>query len=252
MTKLKAFAVHLGISFIIFLIILAVIIFVWYPPPFFASDGGWQGIRIIAVVDLILGPALTLIVYKQGKPKLFVDMTIIALVQLSALIWGTWVVYSERPVAAIFSEGRFSVLAASNLKSIEYDEEKLQQFDQKSPVWIYSKLPEKIDDAQKVRVRAIRQGIPVYFFPEFYRPLNDSEIIPTFLANQLNLEKWIANNEDYLKIYHAFTEKHKTDMANIAFFVWKARYGKKVIALKTDDLAYVDSLDISLPFEAEL
>ena len=41
---------------VIFIIIGYLILFHWYPDFFFASDGGWQGIRIIAFVDLVLGP----------------------------------------------------------------------------------------------------------------------------------------------------------------------------------------------------
>ncbi|MEJ2399037.1 MAG: hypothetical protein P8Z67_12590, partial [Gammaproteobacteria bacterium] len=101
MTKLKAFASHLGISFLIFLIILYFIIFKWYPFPFFSTDGGWQGIRIIIGVDLVLGPLLTLIVFKPGKPGLKFDLSVIAIMQAGALAWGIWTVHHQRPIAAV-------------------------------------------------------------------------------------------------------------------------------------------------------
>ena len=69
MNRFGAFAVHLGISLIIFIILGYLILFHWYPDFFFTSDGGWQGIRIVAFVDLVLGPVLTLVVFNNKKPK---------------------------------------------------------------------------------------------------------------------------------------------------------------------------------------
>ena len=68
-SKIKAAGIHLAISTIIFLFLAYFIIFEWYPFPYFTADGGWQGIRIIAMIDLILGPFMTLIIFNPGKSK---------------------------------------------------------------------------------------------------------------------------------------------------------------------------------------
>ena len=70
MTRIGAFLIHLGVSFAIFLALASLVVFVWYPDFFFSTDGGWQGMRIIIAVDLVLGPTLTLIVFKPGMPGL--------------------------------------------------------------------------------------------------------------------------------------------------------------------------------------
>lgn len=85
MSRFKAFSIHFAISFAIFLILLYFILFQWYPQPLFSTDGGWRIIRIIVGVDLVLGPLLTLIVFKAGKPGLKFDLTIIAFLQITAL-----------------------------------------------------------------------------------------------------------------------------------------------------------------------
>ncbi|MCW9032447.1 MAG: hypothetical protein OQK58_13220, partial [Gammaproteobacteria bacterium] len=81
MSRFKAFSIHFAISFVIFLILLYFILVQWYPQPLFSTDGGWRVIRIIVGVDLIIGPFLTLIVFKSGKPGLKFDLAMIALVQ---------------------------------------------------------------------------------------------------------------------------------------------------------------------------
>jgi hypothetical protein len=45
------------------------ITYLWYPEFLFKTDGGWNGIRLIAGIDFIIGPTLTLIVYKAGKTR---------------------------------------------------------------------------------------------------------------------------------------------------------------------------------------
>ena len=65
--RIKAFLIHLGISLVILFVLLYLLVFVWYPPPLFAADGGMQGLKIILGVDLVLGPLLTLMVYNPAK-----------------------------------------------------------------------------------------------------------------------------------------------------------------------------------------
>lgn len=78
--RYQAFAIHLGLSFLIFIVLASLIVFYWYPGFLFATDGGWQGIRLIAGVDLVIGPCLTLLLYKRGKPGLKFDMMCVDLI----------------------------------------------------------------------------------------------------------------------------------------------------------------------------
>ena len=75
MSRYRAAAIHLGLSALLFVALAYLVVFVWYPGFFFETDGGWEGIRIIAAVDLVVGPLLTLIVFKAGKPGLRFDLT---------------------------------------------------------------------------------------------------------------------------------------------------------------------------------
>ena len=86
MSRFSAFSIHLGISFLIFLLLAYLVVFQWYPGIFFDNDGGWRGMRIIVAVDLVLGPLLTLVVFKAGKPGLRTDLTLIGLFRLYACV----------------------------------------------------------------------------------------------------------------------------------------------------------------------
>lgn len=68
MSRYLAAFYHLLISLVVFCFLAYLVVFVWYPEFFYSIDGGWEGMRIIIAVDLVLGPTLTLVVFKAGKP----------------------------------------------------------------------------------------------------------------------------------------------------------------------------------------
>ncbi len=115
-SKRRAFLTHLAISAAIVGAVCALIFFFWYPQPYFAIKGAWNVLRVLIGVDLILGPLLTLILFRPGKPRLALDMAIIATIQLSALLYGTTVIYQERPYYAVFAVDRFEVLARRDVE----------------------------------------------------------------------------------------------------------------------------------------
>ena len=87
-TRKQAFLMHLAVSACIFVILSYLILFHWFPEFYFYLDGGDRAIATIFFVDVILGPGLTLLVFKPGKKGLKFDMAIILLMHLSALVWG--------------------------------------------------------------------------------------------------------------------------------------------------------------------
>lgn len=101
--KLRAAFIHIGISVVILFVFLYLILVNWYPEPFFSTDGGWNGIQIMLFVDMVLGPALTFIIFnpRKSRKEILVDLSIIAIVQISALAWGGLTVYKQRPIAVV-------------------------------------------------------------------------------------------------------------------------------------------------------
>ncbi len=117
-TRGVAFAIHLILSLLVFSTLVAMMLLFWFPGDLFFIDGGWQGLKLVAMVDLVLGPALTLILFKPGKPKLVMDMSMIAAIQLSALAYGFYTTHQQRTVAVVFAENTFNTLSAkANLEA---------------------------------------------------------------------------------------------------------------------------------------
>lgn len=112
--RLRFAGVHLLLSAAMVGAIACWMFFVWYPEPFRSLSGGLRLFAILAVVDLMLGPCATLVVSSPGKSsrEWRLDMTLIVMLQLAALGYGSWTVYQARPVYMAFEIDRFRTIHA--------------------------------------------------------------------------------------------------------------------------------------------
>src|SRR5688572_1913520 len=115
MTRWKASSIHLALSALLLSVIAVVLIWRWYPPGLFHMARADTLLMLIGGVDLVLGPLLTLIVFKQGKKSLKFDLTVIALLQVAALVFGLHTVWQSRPVFLVASDTRMTLLYANEI-----------------------------------------------------------------------------------------------------------------------------------------
>lgn len=109
----QAFAIHLGLSILIATAVVGLVVYVWYPQPYFTAMGGDLLLRLIIGVDVVVGPIVTLIIYDPRKPRLKVDLAIVAALQLAALVYGVLVMFEARPAWNVFVKDRFEITAAN-------------------------------------------------------------------------------------------------------------------------------------------
>jgi hypothetical protein len=114
-TRWRAASIHLGLSVVVAAAVLAAIYFYWYPGALFGAAGGRELFLLIALVDVTIGPIITLIVYRQGKKGMRFDLAVIAVLQATALSYGAWVLYESRPVWIVFVKDRFELVRANEV-----------------------------------------------------------------------------------------------------------------------------------------
>jgi len=112
--RLKASGIHLLISVLIALLSALLVFELWYPYPYREISGGRELFLIVIMVDVTLGPLITLIIFNQTKPwkELKWDLAVVVFIQLSALSYGLWTVLAARPVHMVFEYDRFRVVHA--------------------------------------------------------------------------------------------------------------------------------------------
>lgn len=116
--RLRASAIHLGISLSIATLAALLVFGVWYPYPYREISGGRELFLIVVTVDVILGPLITLAVFNRKKPwtELRLDLALVGLIQLCALAYGLWTVAIARPVHLVFEIDRFRVVHAIDVE----------------------------------------------------------------------------------------------------------------------------------------
>ena len=112
---------HLLLSVAIGATVLAAMILVWYPPPFFEAAGGMGLVLLMIGVDVTLGPLLTTAVFDpaKGLGKLKLDLAVIGFLQLAALAYGIHVMYTARPAYLVFAVDRFDLVMANTIPPAE-------------------------------------------------------------------------------------------------------------------------------------
>ncbi|GEM_PF-2117820 len=139
--KLVAAGIHLFISLLIAALILILLFVVWFPSPLM-SLGAMQGVQLILLVDLAIGPLLTLLVFKKGKPSLVFDLSVVAALQVSALAYGLTAIYGQTPSHLVSThEGLYVV---SRYEVANYIDEHGYQVSEdigKSPILYEGRIP---------------------------------------------------------------------------------------------------------------
>jgi hypothetical protein len=174
MTRWKASAIHLVLSIIVLAVIAAVLVWRWYPPGLFHMANADKLLLIIAGVDVVMGPLLTLIVYKQGKKTLRFDLTVIALLQMAAMGYGLHTVWQSRPVYLVAMPDRFNLVFANDLDPADLVEAPASF---RSLPWltvepIAALLPKDRKAQQNLLFLTLDTGKDLHMLPMYYAPFH--------------------------------------------------------------------------------
>jgi hypothetical protein len=177
-TRQRAFVTHLALSALIVGTACALIFLLWYPHPYFQAVGAWSVLRVLILVDVGVGPLLTLIVFKPGKRGLKLDMAVIALVQLAALVYGVTTIYRERPYFTVFAVDRFFVLAQRDVDLAQFAdaqaEGRLGSKPFRAPMLTVATRPADLAGMQKLLDETVFNGKPdIERRPEFWSRYED-------------------------------------------------------------------------------
>ncbi len=170
LSRWKAFGIHLFISVLILIALLAMILFVWFPYDLIFA-GGVGGLKIMMGVDLVLGPLLTLVVFAPGKKGLKLDLALIGFLQIACLSGGLWLVYNERPLVQLLADDGVHLLAASDFKNYQM---KVDDLPSRGPKNVLLDLPENRDSLGTIKFTSeFVDEKPFTFRTDLYIPMNE-------------------------------------------------------------------------------
>ena len=231
--KFRAAAIHLSISAGLFAVFLYLTLAIWYPGHFFSVDGGWEGLQIMAVVDLILGPSPTLIVFNPRKKRreIALDLALIGLFQLGALAWGAAMVYQQRPVAVVEYQGNFRSLTVDLLDTQHKTLSDLTPLGTSRP-FIHVNPPRDAEEQSKVFLSLLNDGLdPAFQFSAF------SAFVPSYAQirqYRVAIDDLVTKHPAIKNAVEAFSETNKGQIGEYDFYKFSGRYRDALVAFKQD------------------
>ncbi|MEE9339164.1 MAG: hypothetical protein V3U87_13885 [Methylococcaceae bacterium] len=233
-SRLTAAGIHFLASVFLFSILLLIIINIWYPQPYFSASGGWQGLKIVALVDLVLGPLITLAIFNSNKPKkvLAQDLGIIIIIQLAALFYGIHTIYSQRPVGIVFWEGKFSTISAQAMDNQGVDPSTFQQFSNQSPPIIYAEKPTSVKGLTDLLKVIKDQKIPPTQQLNLYRSINN--FLPQVLEHSIDINEIISHNSDMAEQLQSLLKQTKTKKPDNSYLVLESKYQNIILVFSAN------------------
>ena len=126
---------------------------------------------------MTIGPLITLIVFVPGKKGLAFDLTVVAILQITALAFGVWVLFESRPVYFVFVKDRFELVRANDIPEEELAKASRGPFARlplAGPQLVGAKMP--TDRAERERIMfAGAAGVDLQLFPQHYVPYDDQK-----------------------------------------------------------------------------
>ena len=175
--RLQAFAVHFLCSALLLTLVLGALYLGWYHWPGWYLADATHVIVVMLAVDVVLGPLMTLIIANERKPRreLARDITMIALVQLTALGYGTTSLWQGRPLYYAFSVNCLQVVQAFDIdtgaaRAARQQDLPLAPHWYSLPRWIWAPFPRDKAQADRIFQSLMKGGYDIVGLPQYYKP----------------------------------------------------------------------------------
>jgi hypothetical protein len=237
MSRLRAFSIHLAASAAVAALVISTMLLLWYRPPFFSALGGQKVLLILLGVDMSFGPLFTLIIFnpKKSRRALAFDLSVIAILQVAALVYGMSVIFHARPVFVVFSKNSFDLVTANMLTSEDLARAKLPDYRSLpigGPVYVYAEMPTGIAERNEITLSAFAgKDLPQY--PEYYMPYQEHMELAGLAARPVD-ELRNLNAEKVSELDDAIRASGRPE-SEVGFLPLRARYQDQAVLVGRKD-----------------
>jgi len=233
--KFKALLAHIAISLVLVGIALSLMWLRWFPGPLFATDGGGIGLKLLLLVDLVLGPLLTFVVFNPNKARreTVLDLSVIALLQLGAYGYGLWNIHSVRVQAVAFHQGVFHAVPAPLYQDQAIEPGSWQALGPSAPYVVDVRAPAAGDEAAGVAAFALTAGLEPYHLQFLYQPL--ARALPVIRDQGWTLTALKAVHPQVAASATQWLQKRRAPpVETLRFYRLEGYYGNAVLVLGAD------------------
>lgn len=228
--RLKAAGIQLAVSALIVAGALYLALEHWYPGFHFAVDGGGPGVRIIAGVDLVLGPLLTAVFFNPFKARRLIafDLACTSAARLAALAWGLYAIHAHHPVAIGYHEGSFHSVTRAPLDVESYDVARLAELSDRRPALVFVAAPATEDEQVRAAFQMLIGKVMPHEDPFFFRRFADhwAEV----RGQAVDPAQRAKESAVFAEALAAFVAQRNAQAGDFLYFPYEGRQGTCTLA----------------------
>ncbi len=243
--KIKAFTIHLIISIVVTSIIAGVMIYFWYPLDYLDITSFKDIATLIIFIDLVIGPILTFVVFNPNKKSLKFDLSIIAMIQVSALAYGTFILYQGHPVYLTYAKGSFTLINAqlARPQDAKYEEYRVSKLS--SSNLAYAELPNDATQRNELLNISFKGGADLEERVDLYKPYH--EHIDEIISNTLDTTKLFSDKKSKSET-ELFIKKYGEKVNDFVFIPLEGSTGSSIVVLDKRSASFVTTINVD-PWE---
>lgn len=241
--RLRVFTWHLVISLFVISMITFVTLTWWIPKPYMSAEGGWLVLIIFTIIVIVVGPLLTLILYKPGKKGLLLDMILIGVFQIAVIVFGAYTIYSYRPVFLAFAVDRVVLVSKSDIDTSQLRTDvSAPSFNQK-PVLVYARLPESSAGKSQLLQEVMAGNPDLEFRAEYYEPIDTN--LADIASHGIDLKRFSEKKSTVSKAINDFVAQHNTTVEKCIFLPLIGKKKEILLVLNRNDAAVIGTVDMN-------
>jgi hypothetical protein len=191
----------------------------------------------------VLGPGLTLVVFKPGKKSLRFDMTVILLLQFSALIWGVHSVYTERSGSAVFYWGKFTCVTYNNTDKMNMGP--ISNGPSGVQKLAFLKAPETVDSFHDFVGKAFKNNSSeIYYYADKIVPL-DKKVAANLGRYKLDIKQLRKKNARFAEKVESYVKQNPGSDSIYKLIPLSCRYGNAMAVFDMDKLRIEKLININ-------
>lgn len=244
--RFKAAAFHSLASLGLCLFFAGLVIKIWYPDILWQMTGVVPVLQMLFIIDVILGPILTLIIYSRGKlPRhRSRDLLVVVVLQLSAFFYGAYTIYSVRPVYLVFNTGRFDVVFANEFRESDLNEsQEYGNLPKWGPKTVGAQLPIDNSERHALTLTALSEGRDLPQVPKYY--VGYESVREEVKAVSMPLDLLMQKHTNHRDIIEHAVSQSGLPLNRVKYLIVKVdrRFLTALIDVQTGDI--VQMLDIT-------
>jgi hypothetical protein len=219
----------------------------WFPGIYFDLSGVGKRVLVLTAVVLVIGPGLSTLVYRPGKRGLYMDLTLIFVVELLAFAYFGNMLYQRQPQTLVFAIDRFQIVEAGDIADYPYRFPELAGRTLYEPRLVSAQFPEVQSERAVLKRQILREGHPdIDIRPDHWYPYDQA--IPAVLEVARPLAELRRRSEDHAKAVDRWLEGQTGASRDYVFLPMAGTARDATAVLGAGDGQLLDILDLD-PWE---